>query len=260
MALDSSPPLSRTLLSDDVAPVHYDLHLDVDLEAACFVGSVAVQVDVRRATSAVELYALELDLSAEDVSFSPLSGDSPPLQCASLSSDAARDGLTVLRFGEPLPQGPGVLRIARFGGRMNDNLEGFYRSQYVHSSGAKRYMGVTQFEATDARRAFPCWDEPALKATFSIALTADADLSIISNMPEISRENLSSSSSSSNNNSNNTSRVKVSFDKTPVMSTYLLAWLVGEFSSVASKSSGGTAVTVLAPFGQAEEGLSLIHI
>src|SRR3989338_5876414 len=213
MASSSATPSSapaplvkqRVLLCSDVVPSHYDLHLDVDLVNTSFSGSVSVTVELARPTSVVELYAQELAIPVDGVSF----GGVP---ASSIEQLPEQDGLTRLHFAQALPAGPGVLRGERFSGRMNDNMEGFYRSQYTHSSGYKRYMGVTQFEATHARRAFPCWDEPALKATFSISLTADADLTIVSNMPEVSRQPQDGASSA---------RVRVNFDKTPIMSTYL---------------------------------------
>jgi len=75
---------------------------------------------------------------------------------------------------------------------LNDRLLGFYRSQYKDGKGKTKYLATTQFEAADARRAFPCWDEPAVKATFDVSLLVDKHLDAISNMPVASKRNVGS--------------------------------------------------------------------
>ena len=109
-----------------------------------------------------------------------------------------------------------------FSGILNNRLLGFYRSQYKDQSGRTKYIATTQFEAADARRAFPCWDEPAVKATFDVSLLIDKKLTAISNMPEKSRSNADS-------------KVLVEFERSPVMSTYLLYLGVGEFEYLETK-------------------------
>ena len=96
-----------------------------------------------------------------------------------------------------------------FKGTLNDRLLGFYRSKYKDGSGKTKYLATTQFEAADARRAFPCWDEPAIKATFDVSLLVEKHMTAISNMPEKSKNNVNS-------------KVLVEFQRTPIMSTYLL--------------------------------------
>ena len=103
-----------------------------------------------------------------------------------------------------------------FMGILNDRLLGFYRSKYKDTSGETKYLATTQFEAADARRAFPCWDEPAVKATFDVSLLVEKNMIAISNMPESAKKNINS-------------KVLVEFQRTPIMSTYLLYLGVGEF-------------------------------
>lgn len=91
------------------------------------------------------------------------------------------DEILVLEFSEEIPIGLGVLNI-QFEGIFNDGMKGFYRSKYEHN-GEKRNMAVTQFEPADARRCFPCWDEPACKATFKITLDVPSDPVALSNIP-----------------------------------------------------------------------------
>jgi puromycin-sensitive aminopeptidase len=89
--------------------------------------------------------------------------------------------VATISFADALTLGTGRLHI-HFTGLLNDKLKGFYRSKYTHPSGEERYAATTQFEAADARRAFPCWDEPALKATFDVTIVADKNKTVLSNM------------------------------------------------------------------------------
>ena len=111
----------------------------------------------------------------------------------------------------------GKIKICiEFQGILNDRLLGFYRSKYKDRTGKTKYLATTQFEAADARRAFPCWDEPAVKATFDVSLLVEKKMTAISNMPERKRHDINS-------------KILVEFERTPIMSTYLLYLGVGEF-------------------------------
>ena len=124
-------------------------------------------------------------------------------------------------FAKPLPAGPVVLEIG-FTGILNDKLRGFYLSKTK-----TRNYGVTQFEATDARRAFPCFDEPALKATFDVSLVVDAGDTVIANTKMVS-----------DTAGPVAGKHTLKFATTPKMSTYLVAWVVGDFVCTKGKSDG----------------------
>ncbi|CAH1158836.1 unnamed protein product [Phyllotreta striolata] len=126
-------------------------------------------------------------------------------------------------------------------------MKGLYRSKYVNQTGEERYAAVTQFESTDARRCFPCWDEPALKATFDINLTVPKDLVALSNMPVKTSQPLGN-------------LVKYDFEKTPIMSTYLVAAVIGEYDYVEDKSSDGVLVRVYTPKGKKEQGKFALEV
>lgn len=103
-------------------------------------------------------------------------------------------------------------------------------------------MGATQFESTDARQALPCWDEPAVKATFTVALVIPKDLTGLSNMDIIAEEDAGDG------------KKTIKFRETPVMSTYLLAWVVGDLESIETKNKHGVTVRVFATKGDIDQG------
>ena len=127
-------------------------------------------------------------------------------------------------------------------------MAGFYRSTYTDIYGNPKIMASTQFEALDARRAFPCWDEPARKAVFSLTLTIPADLTCLSNMPEASRVSFLSPTDKTQHH------IQVTFMDSPKMSTYLLAFCVGQFDFLQAQTDHGVLIRVFTPPGKAESG------
>ncbi len=127
-----------------------------------------------------------------------------------------------------------------FSGSLNDKLKGFYRSKYTTHDGEVRYAATTQFAPTDARRAFPCFDEPSLRATFDITLIVPRDKVALSNMNVVQDKE-----SASDPNCR-----EVRFATSPIMSTYLLAFIVGEYDYVETTSSDGVLVRVYTPVGK----------
>ncbi len=224
-------------LPQDVRPTLYDLTLECDFDAFTFDGVALIDIAVTTPTDTLVLHAKELDIQNVSVA----QGDAEQ-GAASISYSHDEHDLVVLRFNRALAVSTDTTLKISFKGSLNDTMAGFYRSTYTKNN-ETRYMAVTQFEAIDARRAFPCWDEPALKAQFNVTLIAPSRFNtILSNMPALSRETLSGD------------RVKVRFDTTPRMSTYLLAFVIGECDMVASQTERGVAVRVFAPLGRANEG------
>ena len=145
----------------------------------------------------------------------------------SINVDAKTETVQLL-FEPSLKPSNGTLTF-EFTGTLNDKMKGFYRSKYRGPNGEDRYNAVTQFEATDARRAFPCWDEPAIKSTFDVTLIVPKDKVALSNMPV---------KKTTDHPTNNSLQI-VEYDRTPIMSTYLLAFVVGEFDYVEGRSADG---------------------
>lgn len=210
-----------------VVPSRYELTLAPDLEAASFTGHEIVAVQVVEPTTQVTLNAIELRIS----SASMVAADGKSFEPVSIDYDEMGERVT-FRFRDELPLGTAELHIG-FSGILNDALHGFYRSTYKDDDGNRRVIATTQFEATDARRAFPCWDEPDLKATFSIALEVDAGLVAVSNARELSAQ------------PGEDGKVIHRFAETMKMSTYLVAFVVGDFEMAGPVDAGGVPLRVL---------------
>jgi tricorn protease interacting factor F2/3 len=190
-----------------VAPKNYQIHLIPDLTNFTFAGNVTLFVEAQTAIEALRLNILDLAILSCAVEL-----DDDFADCA-FEENTEKEELKIL-----LPQqmeGDISIRI-RYEGQINDKMAGFYRSQYV-SSGETKHIAVTQFEESDARRAFPCMDHPAKKATFDIIMDIDKDLVAISN-GAIAEETLLDNG-----------KKRVTFEQTPKMSTYLVFFGVGEF-------------------------------
>ncbi|MFQ5918966.1 MAG: M1 family metallopeptidase [Thermoplasmata archaeon] len=223
-------------LPESVIPERYRLVLTPDLEAFTFRGDVAIEVTIQDATSQISMNAIELEVSKATVTL----GDGEVLEPQDVSLDEGLERVT-LTFDQDLPPGPATVSL-RFSGTLNDQLRGFYRSHYTSPEGEDRYMATTQFEATDARRAFPCWDEPARKATFDVTLVVPSEMMAVANTPIVREEERGDGTKA------------VSFAETPRMSTYLLAFVVGDLALVEGSAKDGTLVRIVTVRGKEELG------
>lgn len=206
-----------------VLPRHYDLVLEPDLDAATFAGRVTIEVDAREEASEITLNAIELEIHSAAFDGRP----------ARTTLDEAAERAT-LHLDEPVGPGPHTIDI-RYSGILNDRLHGFYLSRFADSSGQEHTIATTQLEATDARRAFPCWDEPEHKATFATTLIVAPDLLAVSNSAVAAQEVLDDG------------RRRVSFRPTMKMSTYLVAFVVGPLVATDVVDVEGVPLRVVAP-------------
>ena len=219
------PSAEAVILPSNVKPSKYRMTLHPDLETFTFQGEQTVDIEIVVPTARVSLNAAELEISG-----ATLRRNGRTIAVHSISLDADTE-TAILDFGETLSQGPAQLDM-QFTGILNDRLVGFYRSAYQDEVGQTHYLATTQFEATDARRAFPCWDEPAQKAVFDVTLVFADGYEAVSNTPIVEEKSPAPGLKS------------VRFGETPVMSTYLLAFVVGDLVSVEDEAADGTKVGV----------------
>ncbi|GCB76917.1 hypothetical protein scyTo_0017518, partial [Scyliorhinus torazame] len=206
--------------------------------AGCYV------VPVRQATNQIVMNCADIDIIT--ASYVPEGAEEINATGFNYQNE---DEKVTLSFPSALQKGHGMLKID-FVGELNDKMKGFYRSKYITPSGETHYAAVSQFEPTDARRAFPCWDEPAIKATFDITLIVSKDRIALSNMNVTER----------NPYPDDEDMVEVKFAKSPIMSTYLVAFVVGEYDFVETKSSDGILVRVYTPIGKADQGKFALEV
>ncbi|KLO18576.1 hypothetical protein SCHPADRAFT_114733 [Schizopora paradoxa] len=217
----------------DVRPTHYDLTVRTDLEKLEFDGNVSVHLEVQKDTTELVFHSTGLELSDFRIT-----GFEHSLSSVLFDKDNER-----VKVGLPfeLRKGSTAVFHIKFRGPLTGSLAGYYRSSWKND-GKEEYYSLTQFEATSARRAFPCWDEPLLKATFSIALISRENLVNLSNMNVESEDPYANVSEEVHSKSEQWKITR--FAKTPPMSTYLVAYANGPFehreSSYVSPLSGKT--------------------
>eukprot|EP00095_Tigriopus_kingsejongensis_P003214 snap_masked-scaffold699_size109694-processed-gene-0.3 protein:Tk03214 transcript:snap_masked-scaffold699_size109694-processed-gene-0.3-mRNA-1 annotation:"GE21157" len=227
-------------LPDDVKPLEYAVWLEPNLQAGTFSGRVDIRLSVVRSTARIVLHARELSI-----------------QTLRLSRDQGR--VTVAQTWRLLPEQewlqidlaeavtvPADLTLGiEYEGVLNDQLRGFYRT----AQEGGRVGAVCHFEATGARQALPCWDEPTFRARFQINLTVEPSLTALSNMPEKSRTPAPSGS-----------KVCVAFEPTPSVPTYLVCWSVGDYEYVQDTAVDNVAVRVYTPLGQKDQGAFALEV
>jgi puromycin-sensitive aminopeptidase len=217
----------RYRLPRTVVPSRYDLTLEPDLDAGTFDGAVAVAIEVLEPVTEIVLNANELRLG--DATLTAADGRAIEISKILTDDDAERATADLAETADP---GEWTLSIS-FRGELNPRLTGFYRSTFQDEDGTTQVIGTTHFEATDARRAFPCWDEPNLKAVFAITLVVKEGLAAVSNGPEVARESLDDG------------RVRIRFADTMKMSTYLAAWVVGRLALSDAADARGVPVRIV---------------
>ena len=210
-------------LGDNIIPSHYELVFEPELKTLTFKGIALITINITKPTTLIKLNAKELTIKKAGLlqkkDFYP----------AKTKINQDQQELS-LQFSKSI-KGQAQLQI-EFTGIHNDGMYGFYHSKY-QEKGKTKYLFTTQFEAANARAAFPCFDEPAFKATFDVSLIVDKDLVTISNMP-IKKETILPKE-----------KKQVSFYTSPKMSTYLLYLGIGDFKSLETKL-GKVTIRVLA--------------
>jgi len=223
-----------------VDPVTYRLEIEPDVASATFSGTVAIDVVVHEAVGEIVLNAAELAVSDAEV----LLADGSVVACGVTFEDELER--VVFRASSELP--PGTCTVScRFTGALNDKLRGFYRSTYTGPDGETQTIATTQFESVDARRGFPCFDEPDRKAVFEIALIVDPDVDAISNSPVVGTDQVGD-------------KRRFRFSPTMKMSTYLVAFVVGKLEATETVDVDGVPLRVVGTPGKRHLGQYALEV
>eukprot|EP01094_Clydonella_sp_ATCC50884_P020581 TRINITY_DN4312_c0_g1_i2.p1 TRINITY_DN4312_c0_g1~~TRINITY_DN4312_c0_g1_i2.p1 ORF type:complete len:965 (+),score=290.45 TRINITY_DN4312_c0_g1_i2:154-3048(+) len=230
---------SSLFLPTDVQPTSYEIQLVPNLKDYTFSGSANISMTLTKERDFLVLHQAALDIAKDFVLIS--SDGSEHFGDLSFNPEAE---YVFFVLKKSVPKGDYELRVD-FTGTLNDEMRGFYRSTYV-VDGETKVLGTTQFESTDARRAFPCFDQPDFKAIFQISLVVPDDLTVLSNTAEEERT------------AQKHGQVLVRFERTPIMSTYLVAFVVGdlryvESTMVAAKSGQRKPIRAYAVPGKEEQ-------
>ncbi len=216
-------------LEKHVYPIHYNLTLEPDMISSTFSGKEVITISIDKDINKITLHSKDNNIiTAEYI-------DKDRQFANKITYDTEKETVTFY-FKNKIKKGKGKLSII-WSGIINDSLRGFYKSKYV-LDGVEKNIATTQFEATDARRAFPCFDEPHHKAVFEVSLVVPTGHTAISNtLPTVIKEHSLGFNI-------------VTFAPTPIMSTYLLAFIIGEFEYIEGKSKDNVQVRIFTTPGK----------
>ena len=229
-AVDSTP----TQLPRLVRPTHYGVTIEPDAAALTFRGDIAISLEVLAPVENITFNAMDLQFSA--IRFTDATGKSV-VDEPKITVDAAAQTAT-LALGESIPSGQYWLALD-YTGKIGTQALGLFAIDYDTAAGRKRAL-YTQFEAADARRMIPSWDEPSYKATFTLEAIVPQGQMAVSNMPVAEQVDVAGG------------RSRVRFQKSPKMSTYLLFFGLGEFDRATAKV-GPTELGVVTQKGKSEQ-------
>jgi aminopeptidase N len=219
-------------LPKTVVPQEYAIRIAPEVAKMIFTGSETVQLDVRAPIHELVLNALEMQITGASI-------DGKPLPESAIQLDPKQETLT-LRLESELPAGAHTLAL-NFSGKINQQGQGLYVAPYQEQgTGARKVMLGTQFEATDARRVFPCWDEPSFRARFQLTAVVPENWTAVSNMPAESETKTGGTK-------------EVRFATTPAMASYLNVFVAGELDMIEAQS-GPTKIRVVTTKGKSEMG------
>ncbi|MGI8480556.1 MAG: M1 family metallopeptidase, partial [Chthoniobacterales bacterium] len=222
-------------LPKEVVPISYDIHLKPNIEKRAFTGSETVTLDVKKPAKTITLNANTIQIGA-----AKLVGSNGQVEQAATIALDAKEQIATLTF--PKEIAPGAYQLSlEFSGTINESGQGLFFATYQEEgSGAKKTMLGTQMESTDARRLFPCWDEPAFRAKFRLTTIVPASFTAISNMPVESETNTPEGK-------------EVHFAETPPMPSYLVVFCAGELDAIYGEADG-VKIGIVTTKGKAQTG------
>src|SRR5579883_1134929 len=226
-------------LPETVVPRRYEITIKPNLENFRVNGFEVIEVIVKEATDRIVLNAVDLGFIETYVE-----SDDGTRLVGRVHVDEKRE-LALIDFDGTIGAGRWKLCIA-FQAMLSEKLKGFYRSSWIDSLGTRHMIAATHFEPTHARRAFPCFDEPHFKATFKIILEVDEHYTAISNSEAIRQTIIEPEENSSRVAESGARKKRVEFAETMLLSTYLVAFVIGEFGEPVSRRVNGTDILVRA--------------
>ncbi|XP_004625483.1 endoplasmic reticulum aminopeptidase 1 [Octodon degus] len=231
-ARDGSPfPWNKVRLPEYVIPVHYDLMIHANLSTLNFWGTTEIEVTASQPTSAIILHSHNLQIFKATLRRG--AGQGPSEEPLRVLENPLHEQVALLA-PQPLLVGFPYIVSIDYTGNLSDTFHGFYKSTYRTKQGEVRVLASTQFEPIAARMAFPCFDEPAFKASFSIRIRREPRHVAISNMPLVKSVTIAEG------------LIEDHFDVTVKMSTYLVAFIISDFESVSKMTKSGVKVSVYA--------------
>ena len=230
----------KVRLDSSIVPHSYHLTIIPDMDAFVFSGNEDIQISINKETKSLTLHAKDIEVENVRVIYKKVT------QYVQKVNYNPKDETVSFIFKDSIPKGKLNLKLS-FKGIINESLRGFYKSSYV-LDGDKKHIATTQFEATDARRCFPCFDEPAQKAIFHVELIVPNTHTAISNtLPTEIREHSAGFNI-------------VKFAPTPQMSTYLLAFIIGEFEFIEGKTKDNVRVRVFTTKGKKHQAIFALDV
>ena len=233
---------NRFRLDRTITPLIYTIELEPNLTAFTFKGQASITLRAIKPFSSVTLHASELTVTHAAIQHGAARAASTRISYHKTLETAT------IQFDRTFPANHELRLVLAFRGTINDKMRGFYRTSY-HVNGKKRWGGATQFEATDARCAFPCWDEPDRKAIFHLTLRVPKHLTALSNMPVASSRIIPG-----------TKLRRLTYKPTPKMSTYLLAWVIADLECVEGRDANGIPIRIWTTTGKKEQGRFALEV
>ncbi|XP_037009732.2 endoplasmic reticulum aminopeptidase 1 [Artibeus jamaicensis] len=224
-------PWNEMRLPEHIIPVHYDLMIHANLSTLTFEGTTAIDITASRPTTAIILHSNRLQISKATLRKG--AGARQSEEPLSILEHLPHEQIALVAPA-PLTAGLPYTVVIDYAGNLSESFHGFYKSTYRTKEGEVRVLASTQFEPTAARMAFPCFDEPAFKASFSIKIRREPKHLAISNMPLVKSVTIAEG------------LIEDHFDVTVKMSTYLVAFIISDFKSVSKMTKSGVKVSVYA--------------
>ncbi|CAH2297085.1 endoplasmic reticulum aminopeptidase 1 [Pelobates cultripes] len=232
-------PWKEFRLPDFVIPLQYDLLIHPNLTTLTFSGLTKITLSVTRQTQFVVLHSKNLDVTKTGIERKR--GSSKVYEDLRLLEDPTNEQIALIA-SEPLNPGENYTIYIEYHANLSQSFRGFYKGTYKTADGEIRVLATTQFEPTAARMAFPCFDEPAFKASFLIKIRREPRHSAVSNMPIVKTLNIG------------VGLLEDHFDVSVKMSTYLVAFIVSEFKSISQVTDHGVKISVYAVPEKIEQG------